>query len=58
MIDDPVYQDFISPDLRAERVRAERAEQEAQEKQEQLDQINAYLKTQGISLPDELKNFG
>lgn len=73
MLDDPVYRNFTSPFLRAERIRAEKeierierelqAEQERAERelqservshQTQVDEINAYLKAQGISLPDEL----
>jgi len=62
MLDDPVYHNFTSPFLRAERIRAEQEierierelQAERQSRQTQVDEINAYLKAQGIALPDEL----
>jgi hypothetical protein len=43
MIDDPVYQGFVSPFLRAERIRAEEAESRAEEAESRAEQTEALL---------------
>jgi len=59
MLNDPVYQAYTSPYLRAERERAEQELKEERERAEQsieqVEQIKAFLDSQGIVLPEELQ---
>ncbi|MFZ4659829.1 MAG: Uma2 family endonuclease [Caldilineaceae bacterium] len=53
MIDDPVYQGFVSPFLRTERLRAEEALQIAAKERTRAERYAAMLKSMGVALDDD-----
>ena len=62
LLDDPVYQGYILPHARAERLETERERQRADELAQALaaeraykEQLHAYLASLGVDLPENLQ---